>query len=63
MTRPRILAALTSPGEPDRFVSVPRPPSGITPEIEFEGRRYRRTPRKTDGGWPVYIATERKSDA
>lgn len=55
MSAPRISAVLTAPGRPDRFASVRKPLSGIVHSIDFEGEVYRRTPRKSDGGWPVYV--------
>lgn len=52
---PRVKLCLVGTGRPDQFVSIrDRNPGQPAPEIEHEGVRYKKTARKTDGGWRIY---------
>jgi hypothetical protein len=51
---PRVMCCLIAPGEPDQYVSIREYPGTLTQAITHLGIDYRKTARKTDGGWRVY---------
>lgn len=51
--KPRFMAALVPTAGPDRFVSI-RIEATNDRDVEFLGVTYRRTNRRTTGGWRIY---------